>query len=323
MHDDTLWNALRHALDVTGGAVAPVAVVNACGMEDPVFVKQSDHACYNFKYTLEGVFNTILIRATRQVEETLGLVAMATDHLAPAGRLLIAQENAHGAAGLEKHLARGFGPGQVIIKHKCRVMVLSLQAMDKEILEGWRQRAALQKVERTGLWSQPGLFSWDRVDAGSRLLLDHLPERLEGAGADLGCGYGYLSAALARKPGVSALYALDIDRRAVDACTRNVIETGIAIAFHPLWRDGTRAQDDLPKLDWVATNPPFHTQQREDRALGQAFCLTALSLLKPRGNLYLVANRHMPYEALLADHARSVACVAEADGFKILHAVAR
>ncbi|MFB2351671.1 methyltransferase, partial [Priestia megaterium] len=37
-----------------------------------------------------------------------------------------------------------------------------------------------------GLWTQPGVFSWDRIDPGTALLLARLPPQA-GVGADFGC----------------------------------------------------------------------------------------------------------------------------------------
>lgn len=319
---DTLTDALNYALDREGGAIAPVAAINASGYEDKTVVKQSVHAGYNFLSTLNGVFNTLLIRATRQTDETLGLVAAALPYLSPTGRLFVAQENAHGADGLQKHLETAFGPSGVVIKYKCRVMVLAAARADPAVLARWAQNAAMRQHPETGYWTQPGLFSWNRVDAGSRLLAEHLPEALKGAGADLGCGYGYLACLLARKAGVTALYAVDADARAAEACRKNLAGTGVSIDTQVLWRDATAPIPEIPKLDWVVMNPPFHTQQEEDRELGQKFCEAAMKMLRSGGVLYVVANRHMPYEALLQKSARSVTLLADRDGFKILKAEA-
>jgi 16S rRNA (guanine1207-N2)-methyltransferase len=319
---DVLTDALNYALDQIGGPKAPVAVLNASGYEEKSFVKQSNHICNNYLYTLNSVFNTILIRATRQKDETLGLVATAMGQIAAGGSIVIAQENAHGADGLEKRLEEAFTDVTTIIKHKCRVMVLKPESANAGTIAGWQKAAALQKVAATGLWSQPGLFSWDRFDVGSKLLLSNLPEKLVGNGADLGCGYGFLSVNLVKKDGVTGLYSMDNDNRAVEACTRNLSENGTTIPTHVFWRDATVPHADIPKLDWVVMNPPFHTQQFEDRELGQKFCNSALKMLKSGGKLYLVANRHMPYEVLLDKAAKKVTLLTDKDGFKILCAQA-
>ncbi len=168
-------------------------------------------------------------------------------------------------------------------------------------------------VEGLG-WSQPGLFSWDRPDPGSRLLIDALPA-LSGRGADLGSGAGLLARAVLGRPAVGALTLVDLDRRAVAAARRNIDDP--RASFH--WADA-RSLSGLQDLDFVVTNPPFHDAGAEDRRLGQAFIATAHGLLRKDGALWLVANRHLPYEEALRGRFAAVTLRAERDGFKVYEA---
>ena len=68
-------------------------------------------------------------------------------------------------------------------------------------------------------------------------------------------------------------------------------------------------------------NPPFHDGGAEDKALGQNFIRRAASALRKGGTLWLVANRHLPYEAVLGEHFRRVTAKADAGGYKIHEAV--
>lgn len=163
-----------------------------------------------------------------------------------------------------------------------------------------------------GLWTQPGIFSWDRIDVGTALLLKHLPS-LRGVGADLGCGLGVLSAAALQSPKVERITLIDIDQRAVAMATRNISDARAAF----MWADIRSDALPITQLDFVVMNPPFHDSGIEDKALGQAFITRAAALLKQGGVCWLTANRHLPYEALLAQHFRHVQLVAEENGFKI------
>lgn len=164
------------------------------------------------------------------------------------------------------------------------------------------------------LWTQPGIFSWDRPDAGSCLLVHHLPA-LRGRGADLGCGLGFLARAVLASPDVTHLTLLDIDRRAVAMAARN----NEAARTDIRWADATH--EPLSDLDFIVMNPPFHRAGIEDRALGQAFIRQAASGLRAGGSCWLVANRHMPYEDVMEPLFSHIRRVAEADGFKIYEAV--
>jgi 16S rRNA (guanine1207-N2)-methyltransferase len=172
-------------------------------------------------------------------------------------------------------------------------------------------------VEPLGLWSQPGVFAWDRIDPGSALLLEHLPP-LAGRGADLGCGIGVLSRAVLATPAVAELTLVDIDRRAVEMARRNVADERARF----LWADLRHGVPGLAGLDFIVTNPPFHDGGAEDRALGQAFVRRAASLLRRGGRLLLVANRHLPYEAVLKASFRSVVLRVEGGGYKVYEAEA-
>jgi 16S rRNA (guanine1207-N2)-methyltransferase len=164
-----------------------------------------------------------------------------------------------------------------------------------------------------GLWSQPGVFSWDRLDPGTGLLLEALPP-LSGRGADLGCGTGILARAVLASPNVSSLLLIDIDARAVAAARRNV-DDARAVFEH---RD-VRAKAPAD-LDFVVMNPPFHDAGREDRALGQAFISAASVSLRSGGVCWMVANVALPYEAVLAACFSRVTAVTQARGYKVYEA---
>lgn len=171
---------------------------------------------------------------------------------------------------------------------------------------------APQVVPGLGLWSQPGVFSWDRLDPGSALLMQHLPP-LAGRGADLGCGVGTLALSILEAQAVEALLLVDVDRRAVEAAQRNVTDHRAAFAWADVRRPGV-----LPEgLDFIVTNPPFHHAGEEDRNLGAAFIAAAAKSLRRGGRLWLVANRHLPYEAPLRAAFAEVRMLGEGGGFKI------
>jgi 16S rRNA (guanine1207-N2)-methyltransferase len=70
-------------------------------------------------------------------------------------------------------------------------------------------------------------------------------------------------------------------------------------------------------------NPPFHQGKSEERGLGQAFVQKALQGLKPRGRLFMVANRHLAYEALIEDLGGERIECDYGQGFKLIRAVKR
>ena len=242
------------------------------------------------------------------------VLALALRTLAAGATLIAAGRKDRGGARLRKDL-EGFGcQVEECAKAHHRICTTRRPA----VLEGLETAIANggpRLAPALGLWSQPGVFSWDRIDPGSALLARHL-SLLEGDGADLGCGIGVLARAALGAPKVRSLALIDIDRRAVDAARRNIDDGRASFA----WADATGGEPASAALDFVVTNPPFHDGGREDRALGQRFIRRAHEMLRRSGTLWLVANRHLPYEAVLTPLFSRVERRADSGGYKVFEA---
>ncbi len=161
----------------------------------------------------------------------------------------------------------------------------------------------------------PGVFSADGIDPGSAALAAALPAALRGQVADLGAGWGWLSAQVLARDGVTALHMVESDHVALQAARANVPDA----RAQAHWADATVWRAPVP-LDAVVMNPPFHTGRAAQPALGQAFITAAARLLTPQGTLWLVANRHLPYEATLDTLFTEWRMLDSPSGFKIMQA---
>jgi 16S rRNA (guanine1207-N2)-methyltransferase len=264
--------------------------------------------------TAPGAYSNIVMLAPPGTLERRHVLAQALTALAADGMLVVLAHNDKGGARLAKELAAFGCSVEETSKSHHRICTVrrphSLTGVHEAIEAG-----ALRLIEAIGLWSQPGVFSWDRIDPGSMLLAARLPQ-LQGSGADLGCGVGYLAQTILTSQGVKRLDLVDIDRRAVEAARRNVTDA----RAHLHWADATGSDPLLANLDFVVMNPPFHASGAEDKGLGQAFIRRAARALRRGGSCWLVANRHLPYEAVLAAAFKSVRLDHEADGFKVFEA---
>ncbi len=184
-----------------------------------------------------------------------------------------------------------------------------------DTLADWRALPGQAQDETRSYRTLPGLFSADGIDPASALLASTFPAGLKGVAADLGAGWGYLSAQLlAMAPGLAELHLIESDIRALDCAKENV--TDPRARFH--WADATSPLK--LQLDAVIMNPPFHQGRDANPRLGAQFIRTAAAMLKPSGQLFLVANRHLPYEATLAECFRKHSELPGTNSFKIFHA---
>jgi 16S rRNA (guanine1207-N2)-methyltransferase len=241
-------------------------------------------------------------------------IALALRALAPGAPFTVLAPKDKGGSRIAEEL-RAFGCAvDETSKRHHRICVCARPGALKGLNEPL-EAGAEQFVEALGLWSQPGVFSWSRIDPGSALLAENLPA-LAGRGADLGCGAGALSIVALASPGVSEMSLIDIDRRAIEAARRNIKDARARF----FWADARQENADLKELDFIVMNPPFHDGGAEDQSLGKAFILRASKMLRKGGALWLTANRHLPYEAALKPLFREVALKIETGGYKIFEA---
>lgn len=261
-----------------------------------------------------------IVMATKHKEEVLFHIAQALAILEEKASLLVVAANELGAASLERRCAESLGPVESYSKRKCRVfrVVKDSARLDKAQLWAWREAGAARRIPATGLYACPGLFSWKAIDLGSRLLAQQLPDDLSGRGADLGAGYGFLShAALQRASGIRELHLFEAERKALQAAELNLASASGSCSLHFHWADVT-AGLGLKGLDFVLMNPPFHAGHGAVPALGRAFVQLALSAVRPGGRVFMVANRHLPYEAEIEAARGQVQGVLQQDGFKVM-----
>lgn len=166
-----------------------------------------------------------------------------------------------------------------------------------------------------GFWTAPGVFSADGVDLASALLVDALPEKLGAEVADLGAGWGFLSAHILTRDTVKKVYVVEANDMALECARRNVMDE--RAEFH--WEDAVSWQPPH-RLDAVVMNPPFHTGRAAEPQIGQAFVAAAARILSPQGKLWMVANRHLPYEAELKTRFAHVEEIGGDARFKLFHA---
>jgi len=145
---------------------------------------------------------------------------------------------------------------------------------------------------RLELRTDRGVFAHGRIDRGTELLLLTIPTPPSGNLLDLGCGYGPISITLAiRAPG-SQVWAVDVNRRALDLTRLNSAAAGVTniVIAEPA---------DVPneiRFAAIYSNPPIRLGKNAVRALISGW----LARLQPKGRAYLVVQRFLGSDSLAA-----------------------
>jgi len=252
--------------------------------------------------------------------------------LSPGGRLVLTGGKQEGIKTFAKTLSARLGGEASLEKHGTRYrLTLYRGPQPGEPLDDRNYQILRPVLELDGLpvLSKPGLFGWDRIDAGSALLASHLPallaaQTLDDKGTtdtsasphtlvDLGCGYGYLSL-LAARCGNFHITATDNCAAALLACESNFRAHGIngetvaADAGHTL----------SGPFDILLCNPPFHQGFQNDSRLTDKFLAAARRLLHSRGCALFVVNSFVPLENLAAGIFSRVRVIENDRRFKVI-----
>ncbi len=161
----------------------------------------------------------------------------------------------------------------------------------------------------------PGVFSAERLDQGTRVLLEHAPEPpVTGTFLDLGCGWGPIALSLGLLSPDATVWGVDVNERALDLARDNATSLGLTDVRVGLADD---VPDDV-RFDLIWSNPPI----RVGKGVLHELLLTWLPRLTDDGEAYLVVQRNLGSDSLqrwLIDQGFPAERFTSVKGFRILH----
>ena len=130
-----------------------------------------------------------------------------------------------------------------------------------------------------------GVFSKDKLDYGTRLLLETITkENLIGNTLDLGCGYGIIGIYLSLTTNLSKIDMVDVNKRAILLAKDNIKLnklTNINVFESDIYSE---VKD---KYNYIITNPPI----RAGKEILRKFLYGAKDYLKEDGQLWFVMRK--------------------------------
>jgi 16S rRNA (guanine1207-N2)-methyltransferase len=299
-----------------------------------VYGQLADHAgwqaCFGYDCPPEEAagFDTVVIFLPKARAELDLRLAMARYLGREGATLVLIGGKKEGVAGAAKQFqAVVKNAGKFDSARHCQVWRGSNQHLAGFKLAEWRQ---WQTLSCAGLdWpvaGLPGVFSQDGLDEGTGLLLDTLAEEPLRADRvlDFACGAGVIGSWLqtlrtSRQQPVGQVDGVDVQAQAVDCARATYEKNGVVGEIY--------ASDGLASVDgrWqaVVSNPPFHSGVKTDTSMTEQFLAQVARHLEPGGELRLVANSFLPYEALMARYLGPVEKLVQNRRFTVYRAFRR
>ncbi|MBT8412866.1 MAG: class I SAM-dependent methyltransferase [Boseongicola sp.] len=259
-------------------------------------------------------YDAVILRLPRQKALALAYLKDAVRRIPDNAPIIVDGQKTDGIESFLKLCRKRFDVREVVSKAHGKLFWFEKAGLEEDVMKVLDLPEMTPRETSSGFCTAPGVFSADGPDAASVFLAEHLPV-LRGCVVDLGAGWGYLSRRILEKSQPDALHLVEADYLAVQCAEKNV--TDDVAVFH--WDDALSWKPERA-VDHVVMNPPFHQGRAVDARLGQDFIRAAARLLEPKGSLWLVANRHLPYETVLEDTFRSVQPLAQTPSFKLFHA---
>jgi 16S rRNA (guanine1207-N2)-methyltransferase len=251
----------------------------------------------------------------------------AAQVLRPDGRLYIAGSNALGAKSVIKDAADLFGDVPVLSYRSSRRIALATRRDDlpsnpadwfDEVPWQPQMRSFRRPEGQYMIVTMPGVFSWDHLDDGTALLLDHLDVEPDSDVLDIGCGYGIIGLVAARAG--ARVTMVDDDLLAVRCANASIDVNHLGLHCRALPSDLT-AELGSQQFDLVLSNPPFHQGVDVTTGIATQMIREVPDVLRLGGRLRLVANRFLPYHREMRAVFGNVSAVAETGRYIVLESV--
>ncbi|MGI9608153.1 MAG: class I SAM-dependent methyltransferase [Acidimicrobiales bacterium] len=170
------------------------------------------------------------------------------------------------------------------------------------------------------LTTDRGVFSGSRIDAGTRFLLrDHPSIGTDVANIlDLGCGYGPIALASARRAPQARIWGVDVNDRAIDLARANAASASV----ENVWFGRPEEVPADLRFDLLLSNPPI----RIGKTALHELLTTWLDRLAPSGRACMVVQKHLGSDSLaawLTAHGWETRRLASRAGYRLLETKAR
>jgi 16S rRNA (guanine1207-N2)-methyltransferase len=284
--------------------------------------KKHSQCVFSAHYQSIKKHDLVIINFPKSKQELLFTFAMLAECTTKETRLLIVGENKSGIKSIDKLIKEQTSfCDKIDAARHCLLFETQLTnhhlAFD---IEEWFHYYSVSVNQLTfKVAALPGVFSQAKLDIGTQVLLNNLPDNISGEVLDFGCGAGVIACFVGLQSSDTTLTLADVSALAIASSEKTLAInnlTGNVIATNSL-------SNISGHYHYVISNPPFHQGIKTHYAATENFLSGIKKHLKKQGTLIIVANSFLRYQPII-EHSIAKAdktCIQQ--GFTIYQACLR
>ncbi len=269
---------------------------------------------------LEGPYDFVVMRVPKNMSFFEDILCRLSRHLQPHTKLICGYMIKHQADASFELLNRIIGQTTTsLARKKARLIFASYERTPTPSPYPLEVRIATFAKPFT---NHSNVFSREKLDIGTRYLLEHLPKGTYPRVLDLGCGNGIIGIALQKLNPKSHLVFCDESQMAIESAKANYASYFPALAAHAEfhWTHSFEGQA-AESVDLVVCNPPFHQGNAIGDFTAREMFQDAHRCLAKGGLLRVIGNTHLPYPQMLKQIFGNAQRVASGPKFAITDSV--
>ena len=249
---------------------------------------------------LQGLFDTVLIKAPKTLALLEDQLIRIRPHLTPNSQVILAGMVKSLPSALWTLLERLIGPTTTSLARKKARLITATP--DADIALANNPYPVCYTLENSDylISNHANVFSREKLDIGTRFFLEYLPIKPAIKDIiDLGCGNGLVGLIAAERNSLANIHFVDESFMAVASAKDN-----FSRAFE-LTRSATYTVGDglcdfeASSADLILCNPPFHQQHTVGDQIAVSLFVQSRRVLRKGGELWVIGNRHLNYHSQL------------------------
>lgn len=260
----------------------------------------------------------VIISFPKSKDELAFTLAMIAPYLLNNAKVILVGEKNGGVQSSPK-LTQGFLQScqKIDAARHCLVFagIVSAKQLTKAFnIDDWfnKYQLTISNIKLT-IASLPGVFSQKKLDTGSALLLNNLPEKMQGKVLDFGCGAGVISCFVGKKFPNTQLSLLDVSALAIISAKKTLELNGLSGDIFA----SNSLSNVTDKYQHIVSNPPFHQGTKTSYQATEDFLKGINNHIAPQGDITIVANSFLQYLPIMQHYIGSTKAIINKQGFNV------